>query len=981
MRFALVGPTIEENLSLGYLAAALRAAGHEAVSISFAWDREGPEVRRRILEERPDAVGLSMTFQARGRSFLALAADLRAAGFAGPILGGGHWASLAATEILRDHPAIDFILRGEAERSIVDLAEMLVGRRAPTEVPGLVGREAGGAVREWAPPAEFAALDALPPPARDAPPLTRLGIPWAPLLASRGCRGRCRFCSIAAFHRLGPGTARRVRAPERVADEMAALWRERGVRIFVFHDDDFFLGRHADDVDRVERLGAAMAERGLPRVALALKARPDDLHEDVVRRLRDLGLVRLFLGIENDAPAGLRALGRGVDPPRNHRALALLRRLGVFVSSNLLIWEPDATLDDLRANLDLLRAFPDQLFNVGRVEAYEGAPLTLRLAEQGRLRGDYLGRDYAVADPRAELAFRLHRVVLGERCYPLDGLMHRATGLGFDARVLLHFHPSPRAADAAAEVEAFLRRLARSLADGLACLIDYAATAPLDADPAVVRFALDAARAARAEEVRLWADLRALEGKLERCARGEPEPVGRDAPPRRRARRAAAFVAAAAGALACSRGGAAAARSPETTPAAEPHEAAAADAAVRTSEEAGVAVSPATDGAPFEAVPADSDAVVLSVAAERERFRSCPADARATAFRLEARLEGDVAARFDRFEATDGRVDDLYVAPNGKRAFAIYRPGEARGPQRVTAVFVREGAGAGTLTRRQWFFQYGGHAATLGPDEVPEVECGVICDPVAVPPDTVLEREGDVIFGRPGLGSGPLTGWATTFKFSVGLRADIEGEVVGAPTIECTTGTASIDDEGVWGIVESEAGRWPPDRRGRSAARDVYRVRFDPRPPDGSGGRLVAGDHACTVRFTVERGAKRRVYEGTLRIRVGEDGTVQLGPAPEPPGPGAAREVPAALPHRYAVHVRCLADDGDALLLEALSPAARELGPPAFRWSASAGTIEALGGGERALWRLAADGGPAVAVCAVQTGPLDLQVATYRVGG
>lgn len=35
MRFVLIGPAVEENLALGYLAAALRAAGHEATLVPF----------------------------------------------------------------------------------------------------------------------------------------------------------------------------------------------------------------------------------------------------------------------------------------------------------------------------------------------------------------------------------------------------------------------------------------------------------------------------------------------------------------------------------------------------------------------------------------------------------------------------------------------------------------------------------------------------------------------------------------------------------------------------------------------------------------------------------------------------------------------------------------------------------------------------------------------------------------------------------
>jgi hypothetical protein len=986
MRFALVGPTLEENLSIGYLAAALRAAGHECVTVPFAWDRERAQARRRILAARPDAVGLSMTFQARGRSCLALAAELRAEGFAGPVIAGGHWASLAAAEILRDHPAVDLVLRGEAERSIVELAEALAGRGELPDVPGIVWRDPPGSVREGTRPPERAPLDDLPRPARDAPPLARLGIPWAPLLASRGCRSHCSFCSIAAFHRLGCGPARRVREPERVADEMAALWHDRGVRIFVFHDDDFFLGRREDDVARIGSLAAAMAAHRLPRVALMVKARPDDVHEDVIRDLRELGLVRMFLGVENDAPNGLRALGRGVDPQRNHRAVALLHRQGILVSSNLLLWEPDATLDDLRANLSLMRSFPDQLFNAGRAEAYEGAPLTLRLAGDGRLLGDYLGRDYRVRDPRAELAFRIHRLALGERCYPLDGLVNTANSVAYDAHLLLHFLPSDRAERLREDVAAWLRRLAGSLAAWLECIVDYSSTVPLGAEPDVVRFALDASRAVRAEDARLRDELHALEERIERCAHGLPDPSAHRAePPRGRSRRAATLLVAAAGALACSKGGTAGGRASEEHPQSLALDAGPAETAALA--DASAVDAPVPDAPPAEAAaPVESDAIVLSVSPQYGAWQSCPANAHVNAFLVEVRLEAEVDARFDRFAATDGKVEDLYVSPDARRVHGVFRPGEGKGVQRLTAVFARGATGAGTLFRSQQLFHYGDGEATLGPDEVPDVECGVICDPMAVPPDTVLERAGDVIFGREPWGQ--PGGWAQTFSFSVGLRADIAGELAGPPAVECSTGSASVGTIWGQGIAEPKPGETWPNREGPQLARDVYRVSFDPRAADAAG-RLQAGEQTCTAKFTVRRAGTERVYEGRMHFRIAPDGTVNIGsdapvppPLPDEPAAGgaAARLDVQALPYRYAVDVRCLADYGDTLLLEALCPATAALGPATFRWSASGGSIEPVDGGARALWRLPDDAATAVAVCAVQARPLDLQIGSYRRG-
>ncbi|MBI5500071.1 MAG: cobalamin B12-binding domain-containing protein [Deltaproteobacteria bacterium] len=905
MRFVLVGPRIEENLSLSYLAASLRRAGHEAELVPFERDAEHVAAAGRVLAARPDAVGLSMAFQNRSRGFLALAADLRAAGFRGHVTAGGHWASLAAGEILRDDPGIDSILQGEAEDSVVALAGTLATAADPAAVPGIVLRRDGATLHGPRPAKPD--LAALPLPARDGPPLRHLGVPSAPLVASRGCRARCSFCSIAAFHRLSSGPVRRVRPPEQVADEMAALWRERAVRVFVFHDDDFFDGRPERDLDYVNRLGDAMAARALPPAALVVKARPDDVDPDVFAALRRLGLVRVFLGVETDAPAGQRALARRLGPDANRRALALLRPTGVFVCSNLLLWEPDTTIADLRANLALMRDFPDVLFNLARTEPYEGAPLTARLAREGRLLGDYRARDYLVADPRAELAWRVFVVALADRCYPLDGTINQAMGMAYSVRLLARLFPSARTTRLCEEGLRLARRVAASDQAWLERVIEYAAAAPLGPAPEVLQFALDVGRAVRAEDGDLLAETRRLLARMEHCAKGLPEdgaprPLEGEPPTRRNARGAASVALAAAGLLSCAKGKGAGDGAPAppvaaatvdaaTTAPGNPSDSVLPDAAAvpggdetagpapadaAAGPEADAAEVAAGDGEPFagagdggapgDATAVDDEAAAdegIVPAAESEslsirataigwndssgwRREQCDGAPRVERFSLRVRLvDAGTAASFDRFEATDGVVERIQPSDDGRDVRARWTAGKERGPQRVTAIFRLAEEGAGTLVRSQSFFQYGDGEATAGPDEEPAPVCHeyMICDCAPIFPD---------------------------------------------------------------------------------------------RPPKSMPGGAAA--------------------------------------------PTSSLHGDLPLPLRYPVDVRCLADYGETLLLEAACPPEIAARNPSFLWYASAGSIEPLQDRAQALWRPPDDGSPCVAVCAVQSVPLDLQLGTWRRG-
>ncbi|MHB8876669.1 MAG: cobalamin-dependent protein, partial [Myxococcaceae bacterium] len=120
MRVLLVGPDLESNLSLRYLASSLRAAGHSPCIATF----DSPEDIPSVLRQARDAelVGLSMCFQVRAPEFLALARALKAEQPGRPIVAGGHFASCASAELLERNPELDLIVIHEGEHALVELA-------------------------------------------------------------------------------------------------------------------------------------------------------------------------------------------------------------------------------------------------------------------------------------------------------------------------------------------------------------------------------------------------------------------------------------------------------------------------------------------------------------------------------------------------------------------------------------------------------------------------------------------------------------------------------------------------------------------------------------------------------------------------------------------------------------------------------------------------------------------------------------------
>lgn len=470
MHVLLVGPDFEENLSIRYLMSSLRAAGHEVGFAAFDRATDVDRVLAAIVGV--ELVGLSMCFQARAREFIALARAIKAARPELPIVAGGHYASCAARELLAHHPELDLVVLHEGERTLVELADLgtLASERLEA-IRGIVYR-ADSDIRSTAPRPMVEDLDTLPPPDRSGRVRTQAGVPVAYLLGSRGCIGSCTYCCITTLHRLAPGKCFRRRSPECVADEMAALYRERGIRQFVFHDDNFLVPSQARNHERFAALARALDGRGVRDIGLVIKCRPQDADESILRRLRDMGLLRIFFGVETGTPVGLRCLNREHTVADSERILDLCRELGISAQFTIMLFHPDATMSTVREDVAFMRRHAHHALGFCRAEIYAGTPLEQRMIAEGRAFGDYLARAYSFRDPSVELLCKLWRRCFAARCTASHGILNVAIGMNYRAAVLRRFHQRPGMQALAGRIEAFCREVNTDTLDRFEALVD-----------------------------------------------------------------------------------------------------------------------------------------------------------------------------------------------------------------------------------------------------------------------------------------------------------------------------------------------------------------------------------------------------------------------------------------------------------------------------------------------------------------------------
>jgi anaerobic magnesium-protoporphyrin IX monomethyl ester cyclase len=454
-RVVLIGPNRQENLALQYLAASAQAAGHKPHILTCNTRADIAQVIADTMQLQADVVGLGVQFQHSIDESLLLARSLREAGFRGHLTCGGHVATFCYAELLRDGP-FDSIVRHEGEQTLVDLLDALSTGRTAKDIAGLVWREGGG-IGMGPKRIPIRDIDTLPWPQRGAEPYLVAGVPIAFLLSSRGCTDACSYCSISAFSRDAGGPPFRMRDPGAVADEVAHLYRDLGIRIFFVQDDLFILGSEQATLRRVEAITIALRARHVTDAAFWVKGRPDSITPAVLQALRAMGVLHVFLGVENAVDARLAYLGRSHRHADNLRAIALCREHGIVPSFNLMLFDPDCSLDDVAHTLSFARETIDLPWNMCRTEIYSGTPLLHRLKAEGRLAGDYRSYGYRMRDARAELMFRILRVALHERAFAFDSLLNRLISLSFARQLHERLFPGPESRQLSDEVFALLR--------------------------------------------------------------------------------------------------------------------------------------------------------------------------------------------------------------------------------------------------------------------------------------------------------------------------------------------------------------------------------------------------------------------------------------------------------------------------------------------------------------------------------------------
>jgi hypothetical protein len=409
-----------EHLGIRLVAAGLAEAGFRPRVLPVGSPSSVGATVSETLAMQPLLVGVSISDPLVAPLLLAFVRLLRQRGFAGHITAGGALATLERGKLLADHPAIDSVVRHAGEAVIVELARALGEGGDLAQVPGLTTRLGEGRGN----PHAFTASRLRPLRAEAVP--TLIGIPRADVAASRGCAGGCAYCGVSALEReldherrllgLDQGAPRgSIHRPiDDLADEVAALYHDRSVRVVQVVDDNLLGSDPWVARAWLADLEAALRRRRVGTMAWRLMAEPSVLSDEVVDALARLGALFVLVGVESLTPQGKSALHRRGTHADDMAALHRLATRGIAPILNVLALRPDGTLADARAELAGLAQLDDFAWEVVPLTVWPGTTLAGQLAAKGQLAGQGAGLAWLPSEPEAErFLFALSRLRMG----------------------------------------------------------------------------------------------------------------------------------------------------------------------------------------------------------------------------------------------------------------------------------------------------------------------------------------------------------------------------------------------------------------------------------------------------------------------------------------------------------------------------------------------------------------------------------------
>ena len=366
---------LKDNLGIASIASYLRRFGHTAKLInSYLTNMSLDELCDDIIAENPIIVGISLLYDLHSYHTCEIVKLLRKKGYTGHITLGGPFISLTYEYFLHGLREIDSTIRGEGEITLLNLLEKIEHGENWKDIPGMAYLQNEKVIVN-VPGIYERELDNLPLVARDLYielvgmlQENNVGTRVASIYTSRGCMGRCTYCSASELGSLVKERWR-CRSVDSIMEEIKYLVNEFGVKYINIIDENFY-GYGEAGKQRLYDFANAVIDSGI-QVKFWAEVRVDvKFDEELFRLLKKAGLQDVLLGLESGSQATLNRWRKGTTVAQNKKAVEFIRNMGFALEPSFILVDPHTTLEEFKdtvAFIDELKiyetAYPLNLFN------------------------------------------------------------------------------------------------------------------------------------------------------------------------------------------------------------------------------------------------------------------------------------------------------------------------------------------------------------------------------------------------------------------------------------------------------------------------------------------------------------------------------------------------------------------------------------------------------------------------------------------
>jgi anaerobic magnesium-protoporphyrin IX monomethyl ester cyclase len=327
----------------------------------------------RLCQLRPKIVGISVTYLDQIVPALTLAAECKKVLPDTLVVLGGQIVSQWGEDITAGNKLwqyVDAFVLGEGEAPLHDIVTRHIQGITLDGIPNvLLSPKRTGQKSVLRPIPRPKTMANLPCPDYSGLPLERYFSPEPVLTlsASRGCYwGRCAFCAVSPAFR----DRFRVRPTGQVIDDLSALMRRHGARLFTFGDDALprsFVKDLATGISAPPQGAMWQAEArwdALPR--------PEWAH-----RLAKAGARNLIFGLESGSDEVLRSMNKGGTVPQAKRVIKACQKAGIGLNLQCFLGFPGETRAQAASTISFLDevAGPKTTVSCGIFELQKGSTI------------------------------------------------------------------------------------------------------------------------------------------------------------------------------------------------------------------------------------------------------------------------------------------------------------------------------------------------------------------------------------------------------------------------------------------------------------------------------------------------------------------------------------------------------------------------------------------------------------------------------